>query len=98
MIPLNFKDYYKKFQELTDKGTINTKNQIASPLSAGSRGLAKLEKFADSPNQIMRGSVTESADREYQKLDKDTIEKLRILEESSSMEIHKYVELYNSKI
>ena len=47
MIPLNFKDYYKKFQELTDKGTINTKNQIASPLSAGSRGLAKLEKLYD---------------------------------------------------
>ena len=77
MIPLNFKDYYKKYQELTDKGTINTKNQIASPLSAGSRGLARLEKFADSPNQIMRGSVTESADREYQDLSKDDIEKLR---------------------
>ena len=78
MIPLNFKEYYKKFQELTDAGTISTKNQIASPLSAGARGLARLEKFADSPNQIMRGSVTEGADRQYQTLDKKTIEKLGV--------------------
>jgi len=58
-IPLNFKDYYNKVSDLNPRGHISSREQIASPKSAGSRGLQKLDMFTNSPNQLMKGNTSE---------------------------------------
>jgi hypothetical protein len=76
-IPWNFKQYYQNLAHLKQRGHVSSGEQIQSPVSAGSRGLANVEHFADKSVQMMGSQIDESADREYQNLDKDTIEKLR---------------------
>jgi len=58
-IPLNFKDYYNKVSDLNPRGHISSREQIASPTSAGSRGLKKLDMFTNSPNQLMKGNTSD---------------------------------------
>ena len=53
-IPFNYKQYLDDVTKLRQRGAISTSEQIASPDSAGSRGLAKLDDFTNSPNQVMK--------------------------------------------
>ena len=76
-IPYNYKKYLDDVTKMRQRGTISSGEQIASPSSAGSRGLAKLTKFTNSANEFMKANINESATREYQNLPKDKIEELR---------------------
>ena len=73
----------KKYKYLDDvtkmrqRGAISSGEQIRSPSSAGSRGLARLDQFTRDANQFMKANITESATREYKNLDKKSIEQLR---------------------
>jgi 4a-hydroxytetrahydrobiopterin dehydratase len=62
---------------MRQRGAISSGEQIKSPSSAGSRGLAKLDQFTRDANQMMKGNITESATREYKNLNKKSIEQLR---------------------
>ena len=76
-IPYNYKKYLDDVTKMRQRGTISSGEQIASPSSAGSRGLAKLTQFTNSANEFMKANINESATREYQNLPKDKIEELR---------------------
>ena len=76
-IPWNFKQYYQNLSHLKQRGHVSAGEQSKSPVSAGSRGLANIENFADKPVQMMGQQIDEGADRQYNSLDKNTIEKLR---------------------
>ena len=76
-IPYNYYKYLDDVTKMRQRGAISSGEQINSPSSAGSRGLAKLTQFTNNPNQLMKGNLTESATREYQNLPKDKIEELR---------------------
>ena len=65
MIPFNYKEYYRNVGKLKDRGHVSSGEQIKSPTSAGSRGLANIEDFADKPVQMMGGQIDEGADRQY---------------------------------
>ena len=59
-IPYNYKDYINDVTKMRQRGAISAGEQIVSPSSAGSRGLAKLDNFINSPNQIMKDNhITE---------------------------------------
>ena len=77
MIPWNFKQYYQNLSQLKQRGHVSSGEQAQSPVSAGSRGLANIENFADKPVQMMGQQMDESADRQYKNLDQKTIEELR---------------------
>ena len=53
-IPYNYKEYLDDVTKMRQRGTISAGEQIASPSSAGARGLAKVDDFTKSPNQIMK--------------------------------------------
>ena len=53
-IPYNYKQYLDDVTKMRQRGAISAGEQVKSPTSAGSRGLAKVEAFADGPNQIMK--------------------------------------------
>ena len=55
-IPYNYKQYLSDVTKMRQRGAISTSEQIASPHSAGSRGLAKLNDFTNSPNQVMKAN------------------------------------------
>ena len=55
-IPYNYKKYIDDVTKMRQRGTISAGEQVASPSSAGSRGLAKVEQFADGPNQLMKAN------------------------------------------
>ena len=76
-IPYNYHKYLDDVTKMRQRGAISSGEQIASPSSAGSRGLSKLTQFTNSANQLMKGNITESATREYKNLDKKSIEQLR---------------------
>ena len=76
-IPYNYHKYLDDVTKMRQRGAISSGEQIKSPSSAGSRGLAKLDQFTRDANQMMKGNITESATREYKNLDKKSIEKLR---------------------
>ena len=76
-IPYNYKKYLDDVTKMRQRGTISSGEQIASPSSAGSRGLANLTQFTNSANEFMKANINESATREYQNLPKDKIEELR---------------------
>ena len=61
-IPYNYQKYIDDVTKMRQRGAISTGEQIASPSSAGSRGLAKTTDFTNSPNQMMKGNMTESID------------------------------------
>jgi len=76
-IPYNYHKYLDDVTKMRQRGAISSGEQIASPISAGSRGLAKLDQFTRDANQLMKANISESATREYKNLDKKSIEKLR---------------------
>ena len=54
-IPYNYGKYVDDSVKLKNQGTIGTGEQIASPSSAGSRGLAKTTQFTKDPTQMKMG-------------------------------------------
>jgi hypothetical protein len=59
-IPFNYRKYIDDVEKLNNKGHVEVGDQIASPNSAGSRGLAKTTDFTNNPNEIMKANMTES--------------------------------------
>ena len=57
-IPYNYKDYINDVTKMRQRGAISAGEQVKSPSSPGSRGLAKVEAFADGENQIVLGYAT----------------------------------------
>ena len=57
-IPYNYQKYIDDVTKMRQRGAISSGEQIASPTSAGSRGLAKTTQFTNDPNQIMTVSYT----------------------------------------
>ena len=68
-IPYNYKQYLDDVTKMRQRGAISAGEQMASPHSAGSRGLAKLDNFTRSPNQIMKDN-TEDEDPELARIKK----------------------------
>ena len=68
-IPYNYKQYLDDVTKMRQRGAISAGEQIASPHSPGSRGLAKLDNFTRSPNQIMKDN-TEDEDPELARIKK----------------------------
>ena len=70
-IPYNYKDYINDVTKMRQRGAISAGEQIASPHSAGSRGLAKLDDFTNSPNQVMKANdVVEDEKQELARIKK----------------------------
>ena len=70
-IPYNYKDYINDVTKMRQRGAISAGEQIKSPSSPGSRGLAKVEAFADGPNQLMKDNdVVEKDNEELQRIKK----------------------------
>ena len=70
-IPYNYQKYIDDVTKIRQRGAISAGEQVKSPSSAGSRGLAKIEAFADGPNQIMKANqVEESDDAEIKRIQK----------------------------
>ena len=59
-IPYNYNKYIDDVTKMRQRGHVDSDQQIDSPNSAGSRGLAKTTAFTNSPNQIMKGNMNES--------------------------------------
>ena len=59
-IPFNYRKYIDDVEKLNNKGHVEVGDQIASPNSAGSRGLARTTDFTNNPNEIMKANMTES--------------------------------------
>ena len=76
-IPYNYKRYLDDVTKMRQRGAISSGEQIASPSSAGSRGLAKLTQCTKDANQFMKANISESATRDYKNLPKEKIEELR---------------------
>ncbi len=72
-IPYNYKRYLDDVTKMRQRGAISSGEQIASPSSAGSRGLAKLTQFTKDANQFMKANISESATRDYKNLTKEKI-------------------------
>ena len=53
-IPYYYRQYLDDDTKMRPRGHITAGEQIVSPGSAGSRGLAKVDNFINSPNQIMK--------------------------------------------
>ena len=70
-IPYNYKDYINDVTKMRQRGAISAGEQVNSPSSPGSRGLAKVEAFADGPNQLMKDNdVVEKDNEELQRIKK----------------------------
>ena len=69
-IPYNYKQYIDDVARMRQRGAISAGEQIASPSSAGSRGLAKLDNFTKSPNQIMKDNNVVEVDTELARIKK----------------------------
>ena len=68
-IPYNYKQYIDDVTKMRQRGAISAGEQIKSPTSPGSRGLAKVEAFADGPNQIMKNNdVVDNDNKELQRI------------------------------
>jgi hypothetical protein len=68
-IPYNYKDYINDVTKMRQRGAISAGEQVRSPTSPGSRGLAKVEAFADGPNQIMKNNdVVDDDNKELQRI------------------------------
>ena len=74
-IPYNYKQYLDDVTKMRQRGAISAGEQVKSPNSPGSRGLAKVEAFADGPNQIMKDNDVVEKDNEELK----RIKKLAVL-------------------
>ena len=69
-IPYNYQKYIDDITRMRQRGAISAGEQIASPSSAGSRGLAKLDNFTKSPNQIMKDNNVVEVDTEVARIKK----------------------------
>jgi|TARA_B100001996_G_scaffold254098_1_gene197327 hypothetical protein len=69
-IPYNYHKYIDDVTKMRQRGAISAGEQVKSPTSAGSRGLAKVEQFADGPNQIMKSNNVVETDEELQRIKK----------------------------
>ena len=69
-IPYNYRQYLDDVTKMRQRGAISAGEQIASPTSAGSRGLAKLDNFTKSPNQIMKDNDVVEVDTEVARIKK----------------------------
>ena len=69
-IPYNYKQYIDDVTKMRQRGAISAGEQIASPSSAGSRGLAKAEDFINAPNQIMKDNHITEEDPELARIKK----------------------------
>ena len=69
-IPYNYKQYLDDVTKMRQRGHISSGEQIASPHSAGSRGLAKVDNFIKSPNQIMKDNHITEEDPELARIKK----------------------------
>ena len=70
-IPYNYKQYLDDVTKMRQRGAISAGEQVKSPNSPGSRGLAKVEAFADGPNQLMKDNdVVEKDNEELQRIKK----------------------------
>ena len=70
-IPYNYKDYINDVTKMRQRGAISAGEQVKSPSSPGSRGLAKVEAFADGENQIMKANdVVEDENKELERIKK----------------------------
>ena len=69
-IPYNYRQYLDDITKMRQRGAISAGEQIASPSSAGSRGLAKLDNFTKSPNQIMKDNNVVEVDTELARIKK----------------------------
>ena len=67
-IPYNYKQYIDDVTKMRQRGAISAGEQVKSPNSPGSRGLAKVEAFADGPNQIMKNNDVVVEDQELQRI------------------------------
>ena len=68
-IPYNYKQYLDDVTKMRQRGAISAGEQVKSPNSPGSRGLAKVEAFADGPNQIMKNNdVVDDDNKELQRI------------------------------
>ena len=64
-IPYNYKEYLDDVTKMRQRGAISAGEQIASPSSAGSRGLAKTTAFTNSDTQMMsQNDVVETEDNQ----------------------------------
>ena len=57
-IPYNYHKYIDDVTKMRQRGAISSGEQIASPSSAGSRGLAKTTQFTNNPTQMQMGNTT----------------------------------------
>ena len=69
-IPYNYRQYLDDITKMRQRGHIGSGEQIASPSSPGSRGLAKVDNFIKSPNQIMKDNDVPDADAELTRIKK----------------------------
>ena len=69
-VPYNYKQYLDDVTKMRQRGAISAGEQMASPHSAGSRGLAKLDNFTRSPNQIMKDNNVVEVDTELARIKK----------------------------
>ena len=67
-IPYNYKDYIDDVTKMRQRGAISAGEQVKSPSSPGSRGLAKVEAFADGENQIMKANDVVEEELELQRI------------------------------
>ena len=69
-IPYNYKQYIDDVTKMRQRGAISAGEQIKSPKTPGSKGLAKVEAFVNGPNQIMKANDVAEADQELQRFKK----------------------------
>ena len=69
-IPYNYQKYIDDITRMRQRGAISAGEQIKSPNSPGSRGLAKVDNFINSPNQIMKDNDTTDEDPELTRIKK----------------------------
>ena len=67
-IPYNFKRYVNDVTKIRQRGAISAGEQVKAPNSPVSRGLAKVEAFADGPNQIMKNNDVVEENQELQRI------------------------------
>ena len=66
--PYNYHNYLDDVTKMRPRGAISAGEQVKSPSTAGSRGLAKVEMFADGPNQIMKANDVVESDEELERI------------------------------
>ena len=69
-IPYDYRKYLDDVTKMRQRGHISSGEQIASPSSAGSRGLTKVDNFIKSPNQLMKDNDKIDVDAELTRIKK----------------------------